>query len=96
MESKDEHREVPTENALVKPVKVRKKRHRERHLAAGRRGEIKELTRVDCGFRRMLAAACRMVLHLAAVAWRKRDFLRKNRNQGNCGPRKELTAVAEK
>jgi hypothetical protein len=44
MESGSEHREVPKEYAVVKPVKGRKKRHKGRRLAAGRRGEPKELT----------------------------------------------------
>jgi hypothetical protein len=38
MESESEHRD-----AVVKPVKERKKRHRGRKLAAGRRGEPNEL-----------------------------------------------------
>jgi hypothetical protein len=41
MESESEHREV------VKPVKGRKKQHRGRKLAAGRRGKPKEWTRGD-------------------------------------------------
>jgi hypothetical protein len=31
MESESEHREVPKEDAVVKPVRGRKKRHRDRH-----------------------------------------------------------------
>jgi hypothetical protein len=56
-----EHREVPEEDAVVKPVEGRKKRHRGRKLAAGRRGEPKELTGGDCGSGRKFAAACRKV-----------------------------------
>jgi hypothetical protein len=37
--SEVEHREVPKEDVVVKSVKGRKKRHRDRHLAAGRLGE---------------------------------------------------------
>jgi hypothetical protein len=48
MESESEHREVPNEDAVLTPVKGQKKRHRGRHLTAGRRGEPKELTRGDC------------------------------------------------
>jgi hypothetical protein len=44
MESGSEHREVPKEDAVVKPVKGRKKRHRDQYLAAGRRGEPVEVT----------------------------------------------------
>jgi hypothetical protein len=64
MESESEHREVPKEDAIVKPVKGRKKRH-------------KELTRGDCGSRRKLAAACRKVSRHAEVARRKRNVFRK-------------------
>jgi hypothetical protein len=70
-----------------------KKRLRDRLLAAGRRGEPKELTRGDCGSRRKLAAACRNVSRRAVVARRKRNFFMKNRTQGNCGPRKKLVAA---
>jgi hypothetical protein len=49
MEPESEYREVPMEDGVVKPVGRRKKRHRGRHLAAGRRGETKELTRGNCG-----------------------------------------------
>jgi hypothetical protein len=49
MESEEKHQEAPKEDAVVKPVKGRKKRHRGRKPTAGRRGEPKELTRRDCG-----------------------------------------------
>jgi hypothetical protein len=42
MHSISEHEEVPKEDAIVKPVKGRKKRHRGQKLAAGQRGEPKE------------------------------------------------------
>jgi hypothetical protein len=48
MESEAEHREIPTEGSAVKSSGTMKKRHKGRHLAAGRRGEPKELTRGDC------------------------------------------------
>jgi hypothetical protein len=44
MESRVEHREVPTEEAAVKSSGAMKKRHRGQHLAAGRCGEPKKLT----------------------------------------------------
>jgi hypothetical protein len=96
MESKAEHQEVPTEDAIVKPVEGRKKRHRGRHLAAGRCGEPKELTRGHCGFQRKLAATCRKVSHRAAMAWRKRNVFRKIRTRGNCGPWRELAAAGRR
>jgi hypothetical protein len=70
------HREVPMEDAVVKLVRGRKKRHRGRHISAGRRRKPKELTRGDCGSRGKLAAACRKVSCHAAVAWRKRKLSR--------------------
>jgi hypothetical protein len=35
MQSVEEHLEIPKEDAIVKPVKGRKKRHRDRKPAAG-------------------------------------------------------------
>jgi hypothetical protein len=95
MESEVEHREVPTEEAAVKSSGTMKKRHRGRHIAAGRRSEPKELTRGDCGSRRKLAAACRKASSRARVAWFKRNVFRKIRTPGNCGPQKELVAVGK-
>jgi hypothetical protein len=40
-ESEVESREVPTEDFVVKSVGGRKKRHRGRHIAAGRSGKSK-------------------------------------------------------
>jgi hypothetical protein len=67
MESEVENREVLTEEAAVKFLEIIKKRHRGRHLPAGRRGKPKELTRGNPGSRRKLDAACRMMIHRAAV-----------------------------
>jgi hypothetical protein len=78
LESESEHREVPNEDAIVKPVRGRKKPHRGRKQAAGRRGEPEELTRGDCRSREKLAAACRKVSRRATVAWRKRNIFRKS------------------
>jgi hypothetical protein len=91
-----EHQVALKEDAVVKPVKGRKKRHRGRRPAAGRRGEPKELTRSDCGYGKKLAAACRKVSSCATVAWRKRNLFRKNSTQGKYGPRKRLTAAGIK
>jgi hypothetical protein len=52
MESEAEHWEVRKEDTIVKPVKGWKKRHRDQHLATGRRGKPKERIRGDCGSRR--------------------------------------------
>jgi hypothetical protein len=93
MESEVESREVPTEEAIVKSSRTMKKRHRGRRIAAGRRGEPKELTRGNCGSRGMLAAACRKVSRRATVTWRKRNVSRKIRTQGSCGSRHELGAT---
>jgi hypothetical protein len=46
-ESEEKHQEAPKKYAVGKQFKGRKKRHRGRKPAAGRRGEPKELTRGD-------------------------------------------------
>jgi hypothetical protein len=96
MKSEVEHREVPTEEAAVKSTGTMMKRHRGRHLAAGRRGEPKKLTRGDCGSRRKLAAACMKVSRRSIVAWRKRNVFRKMLTQGNCKSRKRLTVAGRR
>jgi hypothetical protein len=73
MESEVERRKVSTEEAAVKSSGLTKKRHRGRHIAAGRRREPKELTQRDWGSRGKLTAACRKVSRRAAVAWRNRN-----------------------
>jgi hypothetical protein len=96
MQPVGEHQEVPREEAAVKPVERRKKRHRGRKQAAGRHGEPKELTRGDHGSRKNLAAACRKASRRATVAWRKRNVFRKSWTHGNCGLRKDVTASRKK
>jgi hypothetical protein len=68
MESEVEHRKIAKEDTAGKPAKGRKKRHKARKIAAGRRGEQMEMTREDCGSRRNLAAACNNVSRCARVA----------------------------
>jgi hypothetical protein len=77
-----EHQEVPKEDAIVKPVKGRKKRHRGRKLAAGRRGDPNELIQGICGSRK-LAAACRKVSRCTRMAWRKGNVFRKYSTRDN-------------
>jgi hypothetical protein len=91
-----QQREVPVEDAVVKPVNGRKRRHRGKRQSAGRREEPKKLTRGDCGSRMKLATARRKVPRRATVAWRKRIIFRKTSTQRNCGPRKEVTAAGIK
>jgi hypothetical protein len=67
-----QQREVPVEDAVVKPVNGRKKRRRGKKQAAERCEEPEELTRGIYGSRMKLAAACRKVPRRATVAWRKR------------------------
>jgi hypothetical protein len=43
-----EHKEVPKEQAAVKPVRSLKKRHGDRHLAVGRRRKPKKRTQGTC------------------------------------------------
>jgi hypothetical protein len=96
MQSMEEHQEIPKEDTVVKPVKGREKRHRDRKPAAGRRGEPNELTRGDCGSGKKLAAACKKTTHRATVAWRKRNVRRRTVTQENYGPRKRLTVTGRK
>jgi hypothetical protein len=49
MQSAEEHRDVPSEDVIVRPVKGLRKRRRGRKLTARQRGEPKELTQGDCG-----------------------------------------------
>jgi hypothetical protein len=96
IQSVGEHQVVPRKDAVVKPVRGRKKRHRARKQAAGRRGQPKDFTRGESGSRKKLAAACRMASRRATVAWRKKNFFRKSWTNGNCGPRKKVTASRKK
>jgi hypothetical protein len=96
MQSIAEHKVAPKEEAVVKPVKGRKKRLRGRKPAAGRRGGLKELTRSDCGSGKKLAASCRKMSSCAAVAWRKRNLLGTFGTQENCGPHKKLTTAGRR
>jgi hypothetical protein len=77
MKSEVEHREIPTEEVAVKSSGIMRKRHRGRHIAVGRCGEPKELTRGDYGSQRKLAAACRNVSHHAAVGWHEGNVFQK-------------------
>jgi hypothetical protein len=96
MQSVGEHQEVPWEDATVIPVRGWKRHHRGRKQAAGRHGELKELTRGDHGSWKKLAAACRKASRRATVAWLKRNVFRKSWTRGNCGLRKEVTASRKK
>jgi hypothetical protein len=78
MESDTEHQEVSKEHAAVETGKAPRKWHRDQHLAAGRRGKPKKLTRGDCGSWRKLAATCRNVSCHAGVAWHKRIVIMKD------------------
>jgi Ni/Co efflux regulator RcnB len=77
MESEAKHWEASKEHATVETDKDLRMGHRSGKLAAGRRGEPKELARRDCRSRRRLAAACRKVSRHAEVAWRKRNSITK-------------------
>jgi hypothetical protein len=70
-----------------------KKRHRGRHLAAGRRGKSKELTGGNCESWRKLAAACRKMTRRAATAQGTQS---QGIRPGQCGTRNpERTAARE-
>jgi hypothetical protein len=96
MESEAVREEFRTEDAVVKSSGTMKKRRRGRHIAAGQRGESKELTRGNCGSRRKLAAACRKLSRRSAVTRCKGNVFGGIRTQGNCGPRKELATAGKK
>jgi hypothetical protein len=91
-----QQREVPNEDAIVKPVKGRKRRYSGKKPATGQHGEPKKLTRGDCGSWMKLAAACRKVSRRATVAWRKRNSFRISSTQRNHGPPKEVTTAGIK
>jgi hypothetical protein len=76
--------EVPKEDAVVKPVNGRKRRHRGKKQAAGRHEEPKKLTRGDCGSRMKLAAACRKASRHATVARRRKDTFKNKWTQNGC------------
>jgi hypothetical protein len=96
MQSAEEHQEFTKNDATVIPVKGRKKRHRNRKSAAGRRGEPNELTQGDCGSGKKSAAACRKVSRRAKVAWRKRNLFRTVQTQSICGLRKRLVVTGKR
>jgi hypothetical protein len=91
-----QQREVPVEDAVVKPVKGRKKQRRGKKQAAERCEEPEELTRGIRGSRMKLAAACRNVSRRVTVAWHKRCIFRKILTHGNCGLQKDVTASRRK
>jgi hypothetical protein len=76
MQSIGEHQEVPKVDALRKPDNGRKKHHKGQKQTAERCGELKELTRGDCGSWRKFAGACRKVSCHATVSWCKRNIIR--------------------
>jgi hypothetical protein len=76
-ESKAEQWEVPKKRDPVKSSGAMKRRHTDRHIAAGRCGDPKELTRGDYGSRRKLAAASRKASRRIAVARCNRKVFRK-------------------
>jgi hypothetical protein len=84
---------VPVENAIVKPVDGWKTWHRGKKQAAGRHGEPRELTRGDCGSRRILAAACRKVSCHATVAQHRRHAFKKEQTQNQDGYQKKCVAA---
>jgi hypothetical protein len=93
MESEVKHWEVSKEEAAVKSTGTIKKRHRGRKLAAGRRGEPKELIRSDCGSGKKSASFCMKMTRRATVARANRNLFKQMGTQGICGPRKEFAAA---
>jgi hypothetical protein len=86
IQSEAVHREVPKEEAAEKSSGVLKKRHRGRHLAAGRRSQPEGKTRGNCGSRKEFAAARRGMTRRAGVA-RRKGRGRQRQNKDNVAPR---------
>jgi hypothetical protein len=93
MQSVEEHQETPKEEATVIPVRGMRKRRRDQNLAAGHRQKPKGRIQASCESRRRLIVAGKKMTCRAAVAWRKRNLLRKIGSQENCGLHKEFTAT---
>jgi hypothetical protein len=81
------HQEVPREDAAVMPVGGPRKRRRDRNPDARRQGKPKEETQGKDGCRKNLVPARRGTTRRAAVARRRRDFVKKvrTRNQAERG-----------
>jgi hypothetical protein len=92
MEPGEERQLVPAEEVAVKSSRT-KKRPRGQRIAVGRRVKPTKLIRGDGESRRKLVATCRKVSLCAAVAWRRKNFFRDIRTQGNFGPWQELGAA---
>jgi hypothetical protein len=76
-----QQREVPNEDAVVKPVNGRMRRHRGKKRDAVQCVEPEKPTRGICGSQSKLAAACRKVSHRATVARHMRDIFRPNKTR---------------
>jgi hypothetical protein len=66
-----EQREVPKEEAAVETIGALKKRYGDRHLAVGRRRQLKKRTKGDGGSRQKLAVVRKGMTRRAGVARRK-------------------------
>jgi hypothetical protein len=84
VQSIEEHREIPKEEATMMPVGEPRKRRRVCNLAAERRQKRKERTRGKTGSRRKSAASCRKVSRRVKVAWRERNLFRNVRTLEKC------------
>jgi hypothetical protein len=80
-ESGADHQEVPKEDVAVETGRAPNERHRGRHLAAGRRGQLEERTWENCGSHKKLGAARRKMTHRAGVARCKGNVVGKNRTR---------------
>jgi phage protein D len=71
IESVAVHEEARKEEAAVKPIRALKKRHGNRHLVVGGRGQAKKESQGNGGSRKKLVAACRGMIRSAIPARRK-------------------------
>jgi hypothetical protein len=90
MQSVEEHKDVPSEDVAVMPVKGLKKQRRGRKSTAERRRKPKKGTRGYPGSRRKVTVAGKRTSYHATVAWLKTKVFRRSGIQEICGWHKEL------
>jgi hypothetical protein len=78
MRSVGEHQEVSKGEAAVMPVRLLRKRCRDRNLAVEPHQKPKERTQGYCGTRKRVTVAGRRMTRCAGVAWLRRGVIRKD------------------
>jgi hypothetical protein len=80
MEPEVDHREIPKEDTLMKPVEGRRKWCRDWNLAMERRQKPKERIRGYCGSQKRVTAVSSMT-RCAGVAWLRRNAIKKDQTR---------------